>query len=63
MGVTHGEDGVVTKEEVKAKLEQLTGDKGIAERARMLRDAARKSVSEGGSSYENFKRFVNLLTE
>ncbi|KAF7074742.1 hypothetical protein CFC21_079569 [Triticum aestivum] len=63
LDVTHGDDGVVTKEEVKDKLERLTGDKGIAERARMLRDAARKSVNEGGSSYENFKRFVDLLTE
>ena len=63
MDVTHGDDGVVTKEEVKDKLERLTGDKGIAERARMLRDAARKSVNEGGSSYENFKRFVDLLAE
>uniref|UniRef100_A0A453LUZ7 Glycosyltransferase n=1 Tax=Aegilops tauschii subsp. strangulata TaxID=200361 RepID=A0A453LUZ7_AEGTS len=63
LGVTHGEDGIVTKEEVKTRLEQLTGDKGIAERARVLGDAARKSVSEGGSSYDNFKRFVHLLTE
>jgi hypothetical protein len=62
LAVTAGEDGVVTKEEVQSKLEQLIGDKEIAERVRMLRDAARRSLNEGGSSYENFKRFVNLLT-
>jgi hypothetical protein len=63
LAVTAGEDGVVTKEEVHSKLEQLIGDKEIAERVRMLRDAARRSLNEGGSSYANFKRFVNLLTE
>ncbi|CAM0876314.1 unnamed protein product [Alopecurus aequalis] len=61
--VTPGEDGVVTKTEVLSKLEQLIGDREIAERVWMLRDAARRSLNEGGSSYENFKRFVNLLTE
>lgn len=63
LAVTPGEDGVVTKEEVAAKLGLVIGDKGIAERAGMLRDAARKSFSEGGSSYENFKRFVHLLRD
>uniref|UniRef100_A0A452XFK2 Glycosyltransferase n=3 Tax=Aegilops tauschii subsp. strangulata TaxID=200361 RepID=A0A452XFK2_AEGTS len=63
LAVTPGEDGVVTKEEVIAKLGLVIGDKRIAERAGMLRDAARKCLSEGGSSYENFKRFVDLLSE
>ncbi|KAI4984946.1 hypothetical protein ZWY2020_017576 [Hordeum vulgare] len=63
LGVAHGEDGVVSKEELKAKLEQVTGDKGIAKRAGVLRDAARESVKEGGCSYENFKRFIHLLKE
>ncbi|KAM0836359.1 hypothetical protein ACQ4PT_062381 [Festuca glaucescens] len=63
LAVTPGEDGVVIKEEVQSKLEQVIGDKEIAERVRMLRDAASRSLNEGGSSYENFKRFVHLLTE
>jgi UDP:flavonoid glycosyltransferase YjiC (YdhE family) len=63
LAVTSGENGVVTKDEVTSKLEQIIGDKGIAERVRTLRDAAHSSLSEGGSSYENFKGFVNLLSE
>ncbi|KAM3188812.1 hypothetical protein ACQJBY_067648 [Aegilops geniculata] len=63
LAVSPGEEGVVTKEEVNTKLEQVMGDHGIAERARMPRDAARRSLGEGGSSYENFKRFINLLKE
>ncbi|KAF7074745.1 hypothetical protein CFC21_079571 [Triticum aestivum] len=62
LAVTLG-DGVVTKEEVKSKLEQVIGDEGIAERVAMLRDAARRNIGEGGSSYENFQRFVTLLNE
>uniref|UniRef100_N1R357 Putative UDP-glucosyltransferase n=1 Tax=Aegilops tauschii TaxID=37682 RepID=N1R357_AEGTA len=63
LAVSPGEDGAVTKEEVSTKLEQVMGDHGISERARMLRDAARRSLGEGGSSYENFKRFISLLKE
>uniref|UniRef100_A0ACD5WAI0 Uncharacterized protein n=1 Tax=Avena sativa TaxID=4498 RepID=A0ACD5WAI0_AVESA len=63
LAVTPGEDGIVTSEEVKTKLEQVINDEGIAKRARTLRDAARGSLSEGGSSYANFKRFVSLLAE
>ncbi|KQK13117.1 hypothetical protein BRADI_1g08177v3 [Brachypodium distachyon] len=63
LAVAAGEDGVVTKEEVRSKLEQVIGDEGIGERARVLRDAARSSIVEGGSSYENFKKFIDLLME
>jgi hypothetical protein len=63
LAVTPGENGVVTKDEVTSKLEQIIGDKGIAERVRTLRVAAHSSLSEGGSSYENFKGFVNLLSK
>jgi UDP:flavonoid glycosyltransferase YjiC (YdhE family) len=63
LAVTRGEDGVVTKEELISKLELVINDDGIAERVRMLRDAARRSLSKGGSSYENFLKFVSLLAE
>ncbi|KAI4964904.1 hypothetical protein ZWY2020_057915 [Hordeum vulgare] len=62
LAVTLG-DGVVTKEEVKGKIAQVIGDEGIAERVGTLRDAARRSITEGGSSHENFSRFVGLLNE
>ncbi|KAM0929477.1 hypothetical protein ACQ4PT_001552 [Festuca glaucescens] len=63
LAVTPGEDGVVTKEELISKLELVINDEGIADRVRMLRDAAGRSLSKGGSSYENFLKFVNLLAE
>ncbi|CAM0913410.1 unnamed protein product [Alopecurus aequalis] len=63
LAVSPGEDGIVTKEEVRARVEQVMGDHGIAESARMLGDAAGRSLSEGGSSYRNFSRFLSLLRE
>ncbi|KAL6894115.1 hypothetical protein ACP4OV_008213 [Aristida adscensionis] len=63
LAVSPSEDGVVTKEEVSSKVERVIGDSGIAERARALRDAACRCLGEGGSSHENFNRFVDLLLQ
>ncbi|KAL5218683.1 hypothetical protein ABZP36_019367 [Zizania latifolia] len=57
------ERGVVTKEEIKNRIEQLLGDKEIKERAAMWKNAACASIAEGGSSHENLLEFVNLLRE
>ncbi|TKV91274.1 hypothetical protein SEVIR_9G084700v4 [Setaria viridis] len=61
LAVVRGADGVVTKEELSGKVERVIGDEGIRERVGALRDAARRSIAEGGSSHENFKKFVELL--
>ena len=44
-------------------MEQVVGDGEIMERARLFRDAARRSISEGGASPENLQKFVDLLRE
>uniref|UniRef100_A0A0D9VZ73 UDP-glycosyltransferases domain-containing protein n=1 Tax=Leersia perrieri TaxID=77586 RepID=A0A0D9VZ73_9ORYZ len=56
-------EGVVTQEEIKNKVEQLLGDHKIKERAATLKTTARASIREGGSSHQNFLKFVNLLRE
>jgi hypothetical protein len=61
LAVAAGGDGVVTREEVSSRVEQVVADEGVAERARTLKDAACKCLGEGGSSRENFDRFVHLL--
>ncbi|CAN6292572.1 unnamed protein product [Urochloa humidicola] len=63
LAVSLDADGIVTKEELRSKVEQVVGDAEVKERARLFKDAARRCVSEGGSSYENFKKLVNLLNE
>ncbi|XP_044984878.1 UDP-glycosyltransferase 83A1-like [Hordeum vulgare subsp. vulgare] len=57
------ERGVVTKEEIKNKVEQLLGDAGIKARAATWKDAACTSIAAGGTSYENLLKLVKLLTE
>jgi UDP:flavonoid glycosyltransferase YjiC (YdhE family) len=61
--VLPGEDGVVAKEEVRSKVEKVIGDAGFRKRAGWMKDTASECVSEGGSSYKNFMRFVELLSE
>ena len=61
LAVAPGPDGVVAKEELSGKLERVLGDDGIRERESALRDAACRSIAEGGSSHDNFKKFVDLL--
>lgn len=61
LALSPGEDGALTKEEVSTKVERIITHDGIAERARMLSDASRACLAEGGSSYQNFERFATLL--
>jgi UDP:flavonoid glycosyltransferase YjiC (YdhE family) len=63
LAVSPDAGGVVTKEELRRKVEQVVGDAEIRERARLLKDAARRCISQGGSSCDNLKKFVNLLSE
>ncbi|MQL73301.1 hypothetical protein Taro_005659 [Colocasia esculenta] len=61
LGVSPDAEGVISKEEIKGKLEALLGDEGIKERATQLKEAARKNVEAGGTSCENFRKFVEAM--
>jgi UDP:flavonoid glycosyltransferase YjiC (YdhE family) len=63
LAVSPGGDGVVTKEEVKSKVEKVIADEGIRERAMCLKDTASKCISKGGLSHRNFTTFVDLLSQ
>ncbi|KAL6853693.1 hypothetical protein ACP4OV_019722 [Aristida adscensionis] len=63
LAVSPGADGLVSKEELRSKVDQVIGNGEIKERAKLFMDAARRCISEGGSSYENLTRFVKLLSE
>jgi hypothetical protein len=60
LAVAPGPDGVVT-EELSGKVERVLGNDGIRERVSALTDAACRSIAEGGSSHDHFKKFVELL--
>lgn len=57
------ERGVVAKEEVKSKVEQLLGDEEIKARAAMWKEKACASIAEGGSSHQNLLKLANLLRQ
>ncbi|XP_044484501.1 UDP-glycosyltransferase 83A1-like isoform X2 [Mangifera indica] len=52
------EKGIVTKDEIQTKITKLLSDASIKENALKVKEKAANSLVEGGSSFENFKRFI-----
>ncbi|XVF58420.1 hypothetical protein PTKIN_Ptkin07bG0065400 [Pterospermum kingtungense] len=55
------ETGIITRDEIKTKVEQLFGDKNIKGRALEVKEMATKSVNDGGSSNKVFKNFTKWM--
>ena len=55
------ERGIITREEIKTKVEQLLGDKNFKSRAFELKEMATTSINEGGSSNKIFKNFTEWM--
>ncbi|CAJ1831030.1 unnamed protein product [Sphenostylis stenocarpa] len=53
------ENGLVSKEEIRKKVEQLFGDEGIKARSLKLKELTLKSIEEGGHSSKNLKSFIS----
>ncbi|QCE12642.1 UDP-glucosyltransferase [Vigna unguiculata] len=53
------ENGLVSKEEIKKKVEQLFDDEGIKARSLKLKELTLNNVVEGGHSSENLKSFIS----
>ncbi|XP_039114459.1 UDP-glycosyltransferase 83A1-like [Dioscorea cayenensis subsp. rotundata] len=56
-----GGNKVVSREEIKRKVEELMSDEAMKARAMQLKAMADKSVKKGGSYLENFNCFVNRM--
>ncbi|RWR72903.1 UDP-glycosyltransferase 83A1 [Cinnamomum micranthum f. kanehirae] len=54
-------DGIIPRGEIKKKVEDLLGDEGVKARVLELKEMAKKSVTEGGSSSKVFKDFVRVI--
>ena len=52
------EDGIITRHEINVKIKTLLFDDGIKTNALKLKEMAKKSVIEGGSSFKNFESFI-----
>ncbi|KAF9624159.1 hypothetical protein IFM89_008097 [Coptis chinensis] len=58
LGLKPDEDGIISRDEIKRKLDQLIGDKEIKGNALKLKEMAMKSVGKGGSSTKNLELFL-----
>ena len=61
LGLTPDENGLITRHEIKTKIEALLFDDGIKENALELKKMAKTSVTKGGSSSKNFESFIEQL--
>ncbi|CAN6477291.1 unnamed protein product [Victoria cruziana] len=61
LSLTMESDELVSKEEIKGKLEALSNDHGIKERVLELKKQGEKSVMKGGDSDRRFREFISLM--
>ncbi|PKA59878.1 UDP-glycosyltransferase 83A1 [Apostasia shenzhenica] len=57
------ENGIISKEKIASKVEELLGDGGIKARSSALKEKALRSIEEGGSSFENLNRFAEAMKD
>ncbi|XP_031491402.1 UDP-glycosyltransferase 83A1-like [Nymphaea colorata] len=55
------DDGVVGKEEIRKKIEDLMNDEGIRERVSDMKEKGKRAVMEGGASFANLNGFVHTI--
>jgi hypothetical protein len=55
------EAGVITKEHIAGRLEEVMSDAGMRERIEALKKVANESVQKEGSSHHNFDMFVEIM--
>ncbi|KAF9624155.1 hypothetical protein IFM89_008093 [Coptis chinensis] len=61
LGLNPDEDGIISKDEIKRKSNQLLQSAEIRENALKLKEMAMKSVGKGGSSSKNLELFLEEL--
>lgn len=57
------EEGIRSRHEIKKKIEMIFSDHKFKENALKLKDMCVKSVSDGGSSYNNLQKFIDNLSK
>ncbi|XP_031262821.1 UDP-glycosyltransferase 83A1-like [Pistacia vera] len=61
LGFSKDESGIITREEIKSKLEELLDNGKYKGNALDLKESLMNNIKEGGCSYNNFKHFVEWL--
>ncbi|KAG1341974.1 hypothetical protein COCNU_05G002030 [Cocos nucifera] len=60
-GMIANESGIITKEHIKLRVEEMLGDKTMTARALELKQIAHRSVIKAESSFENLKNHKRVL--
>ena len=55
------ETGIITRREIKSRVEQVLGDEDFKAKALKLKEMAISSVKEGGQSDKIFKNFIEWI--
>ncbi|KAJ0973882.1 hypothetical protein J5N97_015847 [Dioscorea zingiberensis] len=55
------ENNMITKEQIRGKVEELLGDGEMKKRALAMKEIATKGIEKGGSSFENFNTFISAM--
>ena len=63
LGFEQDEDGIILREEIKGKVDQLLGDANIRARSLELKKMLMNNVVENGQSSKNFNNFIQWLKE
>ena len=57
------ESGIITRNQIKSKVDELLGSKEFGTRVSILKEMARKSINKGGCFFENLSTFVDAMRE
>ncbi|MED6218440.1 hypothetical protein PIB30_026664 [Stylosanthes scabra] len=63
LGFDSDENGLISREEIKDKVEKLLSDENIRSRAHVLKEKLLNNLKDGGTSSENLNKFVMWLKE
>ncbi|KAK7266560.1 hypothetical protein RIF29_19208 [Crotalaria pallida] len=63
LGFDSDENGLVSRQEIKLKVDQLLNDENIRSRSLQVKEKLVSNLAEGGRSSKNLKRFVDWLKE
>ncbi|XVF11822.1 hypothetical protein REPUB_Repub08aG0060300 [Reevesia pubescens] len=61
LGLDRDENGIITRHEISTKIKALYSSDVIKANTLHLKELASKSVNEGGSSFNNFKSFIEQI--
>ncbi|QCE12641.1 UDP-glycosyltransferase 83A1-like [Vigna unguiculata] len=58
VGLDKDENGLISKEEIKNKVEQLLGDQNMKARCLRMKELTMNNISKGGQSSKNLEKFI-----